>query len=86
MTLERPSIVEVEWADALFRAGWADKERTVSVARDQTQLDHVTCGYLLDQTDEYILVALSVGQFSYGDSIQIPAGMVRRVTTLRKAR
>jgi hypothetical protein len=89
-SVKRPPVVEVEWVDSMKLPGnWITRERALEDLHDTDKMDHVTCGYLLEKTREYVAVAESLGGPSTGDAVtgvlQIPRGCVRNITVLREA-
>lgn len=70
----------VEWRDTQADAGWQDLDR----------LDHpavcFTCGWLIEEDDEHILIAGSIGRrtadakIQVSDTNSIPRGCVTKIT------
>ena len=79
-------IVEVEWVDTMGFPGWSQiKERKNDMEEKDLEV-HVSCGYLVAKTKNYIAVAH--GQHNEGkvvdSTIRIPRCAVRNVTIIRK--
>ncbi len=90
-SVKRPAIVEVEWLDSVGGLDtWATWTSRIEDLHQVAVMDHASCGYLIEKTEEYIAVALSLGSPQCGDSIgdiiQIPIGAVRKITQLRGPR
>lgn len=56
-------MVVVDWLDPFCQSGWAPRGAAIAEARDR-DLTCRTTGWLIEENDEYLLVAGSVG---YGD-------------------
>lgn len=53
--------VEVKWLDAVhITHGWQYLEAYLEKAKDYANLVHCTSGYLIEDNDEYIMVALDI--------------------------
>lgn len=82
--------VEVSWIDSAGNSGWRDLDDVLREAGNDP-LQCWTCGYLLEDNDEYVLVALnrtvhpdgSKTRESVGDTIQIPRVAVSQIRYLR---
>lgn len=80
----KPYLVEVEWRDACMNAGggWGNVEET-----DTEPIEVVTVGWLVERTEEKVVVALSRrldAPGRYGAMLTIPApwiGKLRRLKT-----
>ena len=76
----------VRWIDSLGSAGWQQGDSARSEARGES-LGCETIGFLLDETDEWLLLAMSrrVEADVISDTIQIPKVAVLEVLKLRTA-
>ena len=74
--------VEVTWIDASMNTGWSTKEEALKV---QPPVCY-SVGWLLKRTRKMVLLVLSRGEGEnshVADVLTIPAGMVKKVRTLR---
>jgi hypothetical protein len=78
--------VQVEWVDSVSDDGWVVREDAVTRAAKEGMLDCVSVGMLLDETEEYVLLATS--HMRDGDLVQgclqIPRAAVLSVKELRR--
>jgi hypothetical protein len=80
--------VEVEWLDSESDGAWMPLAQALSEA--EVEPIHHTCGYLIADTEQYVLVALNLRAATEGqramvaDTIRIPRPVVRSVTRLRR--
>ena len=73
--------VEVEWTDsALVLAGWHNAE-DAERALEKIWMGCRTTGYLIRDTPEYVVIALSVGDGGHvADGIAIPRFAIQKIT------
>ena len=73
--------------DSTALIGWNGIVEKLAMLHNTRAMEHVTCGYLVERTKDYIAVTTSLGGeetgFAVGDTMQIPMGVVRKVTVLR---
>lgn len=65
-------VVRVHWRDAANFSGWHSLDEISNLASEQSPLMQ-TLGWLIFQSDEFILVAQSVGNKSAADILKIPS-------------
>jgi len=83
--LSRPAVLEVEWLDTMGYSGWAQREERLRSMDKTEEMDHVSTGYLLKRTAQYIALTQSFSRTgNVGDSIQIPRRAIKRVTVLKQ--
>ena len=79
-----PKIVEVEWLDTVSEKRWTDRIHTVKTLRPS---HCVSYGLLLDDTEDYLMVAGSVDE--HNDNVDhvdcIPKSAILKVTVLERA-
>ena len=75
------ALVRVLWDDAASDSGW----HTASTIRLEPQLV-TTTGYLIKETQKYILIAHTVSGDDVNGTMQIPKGMIVERKTLIQAR
>lgn len=76
-----PPLVEVLWLDATdIDAQWFDEDEMGRAKTAPT----LTVGYLMERTDHHIKVVSLVNHDHGAMGIVIPAGMVKRITRLRR--
>ncbi len=80
MTKYAYPLYEVIWDDAAVETGWIDP----SVAL-QNQLV-TTVGFLVNESDRHLLIASTYSDDHVNATIQIPKGMVQKMTELGKPR
>lgn len=68
-------VVRVHWRDAATFVGWHNLEEISNIARERSPLMK-TLGWLIFQSDEFILVAQSVGEKSAADICKIPSSYI----------
>jgi hypothetical protein len=78
--------VQVQWIDSVSDDGWINREDAITRAAKEDILDCTSVGFLLDETDRYVLLALS--HMRDGDLVQgclqIPREAVREIKELRQ--
>ena len=84
MTFDR---VEVVWLDSVSDGSWMPLEQALHEAAEEPL--HYSCGYLLAETDDYLLVGLSyqdtvTSKTMVADTMRIPRAVVREVRRLRR--
>ena len=83
-----PERVEVEWIDSESDGSWMPLEQALYEAQDEAL--HRSCGYLLADTDDYVLLGLNYRDAAenvkpmVADTIRIPRVVVRAVHPLRR--
>ena len=79
--------VEVEWHDTMGYDGWKSKEERLDVVRETNTL-HRSLGYLLEHTDKYICIAMSLGDDTgtTGETLRIPIGCVEHINKLKRGK
>lgn len=75
MTQKR-KIVLVKWIDSMQTGGWRHKEAA------RSNMNCMSCGFLVERTRDYIILALNMSAYTDGDYIQIPMVAVKSVKTL----
>jgi hypothetical protein len=82
--------VEVEWIDSEADSSWMPLAQALYEA--ESEAIHRSCGFLIADTESYVLLALNVRDPIEGekpmvaDTIRIPRFAVRSITRLRKGR
>lgn len=74
--------VEVFWRDAVYQGGWQDPEDFKSTINDSTSEECSTIGYVIEDNDQRIVLAMSVGpneDHQLGNTWTIPKGMVTAI-------
>jgi hypothetical protein len=76
-------IVRVEWVDSVGAAGWVDTSEALRDA-ETDDLRHISVGFLIDDGDRYVLLALSSKPdgTKVGDVMQIPRVAVLAIERL----
>lgn len=69
--------VMVEWKDAQTTEGWSDLENKAR------PLECISVGLLVGRTKDRLIIAMSKSADYYGDHLEIPLGMVKKVRRLR---
>lgn len=77
--IPRRRLVEVWWLDSHGRDGWTKYGDPV----DPRAAACKTVGYVLDETDEFLTVASSIGDDQFCQEMSIPKGCVRKVRRLK---
>jgi len=83
--LKRPSqkypLVEVWWDDAKeMPSGWIEAKEEIEIIPCIV----LSIGFLVKETDEYIIIAIDTHDGGHNGRSQIPKGMVKKIKTLRK--
>jgi hypothetical protein len=79
--------IEVEWIDSGGNFPWRTAEEAIREARED-DMACLTCGYLVEDNDRYLLVALNrQAKTTYrkemvGDTIQIPKTAIQTIVDL----
>lgn len=65
--------------------GWSCVEDKVKYNEETGKLDHISVGFLINETDEYISLTHSVGLgvHNYCDSIIIPKAAVSKIIRMK---
>ncbi len=74
-----PPIVEVLWTDIYTRTGWKAHR-----SREDGSAECRTVGYLLQKDELYVRLSSSWSDDERADTTNIPMGVVRSITELRK--
>lgn len=86
---EGPARVEVEWIDSESQGSWHPLAQALAEAEPDPL--HRTCGFLLAETERYVLVALNYRDESdesrpmVSDTMRIPRSTVLALHRLRRA-
>ena len=60
---EKIRLVHIIWHDAIhFNSGWKPINQYIKEASLVAFRKHYTCGYLIEETEEYVLIALDVAE------------------------
>lgn len=81
--------VEVEWLDSVSDGSWMPLEQALHEAEAEPL--HYSCGYLLAEVPDYVLLALSyqdsaAGKPMVADTMRIPRPAIRAVHRVRLAK
>ena len=78
--------VQVEWLDSMTDGGWSDRDDAIRRAEHPDVLRVTSVGYLIADTDEWLLLATSHGPHAdiVQGCVQIPREIVREVRELRR--
>lgn len=78
--IKTPPIVLIEWVDAAHEFGWMDGNDL-----DDAEPDLVcfTVGWILKKTKLHVKVCQTYSSDNHAQTIVIPAGMIRSITTLK---
>lgn len=68
-------VVRVHWRDAATFVGWHNLDEINQIAKEKSPLMK-TVGWLIYQSDDFVLVALSVGEKSAADISKIPSAYI----------
>jgi hypothetical protein len=79
MKRKPPPVWEVHWTDTATRAGWTEHRD-----KETGTIECWTVGYLLEKTDEHIVLSGSWNEGQRADTTTIDAGAVKSYRELRK--
>lgn len=78
--------VEVEWLDSVsLTYGWNSPEFYRKVARAEGGMEHRTAGYLIEESDERVVIGLSTSDArgNVCQAMTIPRGAVTNIERIR---
>lgn len=86
MKLKRPTqqypLIEVWWNDAMeMPSGWIEATEVIEIKPCIV----LSIGFLVKETDEYIIIAIDTHDGGHNGRSQIPKGMVKHMRVIRKA-
>ena len=79
-----PKKVQVNWQDSIFCRSWDDiEEKQKQLKADN--LEHVSVGYLVQETDDYVAITHSVGLgiHNVSDTLQIPRTAITKIRRIK---
>jgi hypothetical protein len=78
---KNPKMVHVKWYDAMsIPRQWIDRAELELTTHEEMLVDSV--GYLVKETKDYTMIAMSLGGEQYGNVLTIPNGMIKEVIKL----
>ena len=79
MTNDEIKIIYIKWHDASHLSGWHNSAEIGDFANEDTVVE--TCGYLVSENDDAVIIASSVSRYRAGDLTRIPRNGIKEFIT-----